>query len=274
MSAPIVLAQVLLSLDSQLGTSSSPYLPGAFPETSGYGSVLRFDAKVRLGSKLRIGGRAALALMRVEQPAGAFYAEAAWGNPELSAGLEQALWTRGKWTLVLAPQLAVGIPLAEHDSQVSQLEGRALALADAFEGLSQPELFTPGVLPLTPAAQLELADPRWRFTAALKLPVLLRVSNANLPSESEPRAFGLVPVLELGVRFQAWRWLALGLGPRLAWRALPPVSGQAAALQPLACVSTQFHFLDIDAALKLRAPVAGPLGGSTIAGGLELQASF
>jgi hypothetical protein len=271
----LALALVQLSLDSQLGTSRAPYVTTALPQVSGYGAVFELDAQWWLRPRLHVGGRAALALLRIEQPAGALYAEAAWANPELNIALEQPLVDERGWALRLSPQLAVGLPLAEHDSVASQLEGRALVLANAFQGFGEPELFTPGVLPVTPSASIELQSARWCFAFALKTPLLLRVTDASLPAESDARAFGFVPVLDATARFQPWRWLALGLGPRLTWRALPPVDDHGAPLQPFISASAEFYLAGaVSAALSLSAPFGGPLGGSTLAGGLRLGARF
>ncbi len=268
-------ALLQLSLGSQLGTSTSPLFTTAFPEVRGYGAVVELEGKVRLSPRVDVGSRVALALMRVQQPAGALYGEAAWANPELSVGFEQVLVAAERWTLRLAPRLALGLPLAEHGSRASQLEGRALVLADAFEGFAQPELFTPGIVALTPSARIELGHGPWRFEVKLKLPLLLRVSDASLPEDSAARAFGVVPVLDWGAWAQPWRWLTLGLAPRLTWRARAPVDDRRGALQPLVAASAGLHLpRGLDAAFMLQAPVAGPLGGGTIAGGLRLSACF
>lgn len=275
MNAGIALGLIQLSLDSHVGTSTAPYVTEAFPEVSGYGVVVQLGAQLRLGPRLSLGSRAALALMRVEQPAGALYAEAAWANPELSLAFDQPLLRREKWELRLLPRFAVGLPLAEHASRASQLEGRALTLANAFEGFGEPELFTPGVLPITPSARLELRTEAWCFDLTLKVPLLFRVADASLPGDSDEHALGVVPVVDLALRFQPWRWVAFGLGPRLSWRALAPVDDHRGSLQPLLAASAAFRPADaFSVAVSLRLPIAGPLGGSTVAGGLELGAQF
>lgn len=275
MIAAVALKLVQLSLDSQIGTSSAPYVTSEFPKVRGYGAVVRVGAEYRLTPNLELGARAAVALMRVEQPAGALYAEAAWANPELSIEVLHPLLTDDDTELSLSPRLAVGLPLAEHESVQSQLEGRALALANAFEGFGEPELFTPGVLPVTPSVRLRLCDERWRFMATVKVPVLFRVSEASLPPESGTRSVGFLPVLELSARFQPWRWFALGLSPRLSWRALPPWRDHQGTVQPLLGATAEFQLrAAMVVAVVIRAPIAGPLGGSTLAGGLQIGASF
>lgn len=275
MSASLALAVLQLSLDSQIGTSTAPYVTRAFPEVSGYGVVVELGARYWPTPRISVGGRGALALMRIEQPAGALYAEAAWANPELNLALEQPLLEHDQWKLSLTSGWAIGLPFAEHDSRASQLEERALALANAFEGFAEPELFTPGVLPITPSVRLELRDARWRFDLSLKLPLLFRISDASLPADSERHAFGFVPVVDCGLGVQPWRWFSFAVRPTLTWRALSPVEDRGGALQPLLAASAVFRLASgLDVAISLRAPIAGPLGGSTMAGGIRLGAQF
>ena len=262
-----------VALSGRLGQSRAPYVTSAFPEVSGYGAAVTLEARLRLSSQLSLGVRAPLVLARVEQPAGALYAEAAWANPELSLAFERPWWQRDDWKLSWSTWLALGAPLAEHDR--AQLAGRALHLADAWEGFSEPELYTPGVLPVTPAGSVALSGRRWRFLASLKLPLLLRVSQASLPSESETRSVGTVPVAELEARWQVMQRLALAAAPRLTLRAVTPVDDQAGAVQLLAAGRAEFRLAEaLTLCVSLQAPVAGPLGGTTVAGGLAARGSF
>jgi len=222
-----------------------------------------------------LGARAAVALMRVEQPAGAVYDEAAWGSPELAIGFEQPLAASKRWVLHLSSQLAVGLPLAEHGSEASQLEGRALALANAFEGFGEPELFTPGVVPLTPATSLDLRGDRLHFSARLKLPLLLRVGDASLPAEAGARTVGFTPVLDSSVRLRALEWLSVGVDSRLTWRAILPVDDGRGTLQPRVGGTLRLEPTEAwSVEASLHAPLAGPLGGSTLTFGLFGFARF
>ena len=178
-----------LALESLLTSShGAPYVTTAFPEVSGYAVVLRLDAELALGPALKLGLRAPLVLARIEQPAGGLFGEAAWANPELSASLGQLWLARDGWQLLGATRLALGLPLAEYDSSGSELSGRALALADASEGFSESELYTPGVLPIVLSESVTLKSSRFRFGAALKLPFLTRLSDAGLPRQSDTHA--------------------------------------------------------------------------------------
>lgn len=265
--------KVEVMADARIGQSTAPYFTAAFPETSGYGAALIGSARYGLAERWQLGLRAPLVLMRVEQPAGALYAEAAWANPELSVALERPWLELDGWRMSLQTSLAVGVPLAEHDS--AQLAGRALRLANALEGFSEPGLYTPGVLPLTPAGCIGLQSPRWKVAASLTLPLLFRVSNADLPDESEPRSFAFTPIVEVDAVLRVLRWLSVGIAPRLTGLALPPAEDHAAPLQLLAAGHVDFHLGEhLSLSALLQAPIAGPLGGSTIESGLRLGVAF
>jgi hypothetical protein len=214
-----------------------------------------------------------LVLTGLQQPAGAFYAEAAWANPELSGAFELMRREQDGWTLDLTTSLALGVPIAEHDN--AQLAGRALAFADALEGFGEPELFTPGVLPFSPAGHLLLASKRWRFGVSLKLPVLVRISDASLPSASVTRSLGFVPVAELSARLQLLSWLGVVAAPRLTARAVAPSDDHGSPLQLLAIGQAEFRLGHAtSAAAVFQAPLGGELGGSTLAAGFTLRSAF
>jgi hypothetical protein len=262
-----------VTLEGRVGQSAAPYFTAAFPETSGYGGTIIAAARYRASKRLQLGLRAPLVLMRIEQPAGALYAEAAWANPELDAAFEQPWLQYEGWRLAFETRLAIGAPLAEHDP--AQLSGRALRLADALEGFSEPGLYTPGVLPVTPAGRLALESPRWKLAASLALPLLFRVSSADLPDESEARSLSFTPLLGLDARLRCLRWLSVGIAPRLAVLALPPAEDHAPPLQLLAAGHVDFDLGDhVSLSALLQAPIGGALGGSTIAGGLQVSATF
>jgi hypothetical protein len=264
---------VEVMVDARIGQSTAPYFTAPFPETSGYGAALISAVRYRPAERWQLGLRAPLVLMRVEQPAGALYAEAAWANPELSVAIERPWLERDGWRVSFETSLAVGVPLAEHDP--GQLAGRALRLADALEGFSEPGLYTPGVLPLTPAGRLVLQSPRWKVAPSLALPLLFRVSNADLPDESEPRSFAFTPIVGLDAQLRVLRWLSVGVAPRLTVLALSPAEDHAAALQLLAAGHVAFHLGEhLSLSTLLQAPIGGPLGGSTIAGGVRLDVAF
>ncbi|HEY6079680.1 MAG TPA: hypothetical protein VIW29_12785 [Polyangiaceae bacterium] len=264
---------VEVAVDSHVGQSTAPYFTSAFPSTSGYGASFVLATRLRIARSLQLGLRVPLVLMRVEQPAGALYAEAAWGNPELNASFEQPWLEHDGWSVGLGVSLALGVPLAEHDP--AQLAGRALRLANALEGFSEPGLFTPGVLPLTPAGGLVLESPRWKFSASLALPLLFRVSNADLPPESEPQPFGFTPVLALEAQLRVLRWLSVAGSSRFTAQAVEPANDPAGAVQVLVAGRVDFHLGEhVLLSPLVQAPVGGSLGGSTVTGGLGLRVAF
>lgn len=266
--------RLTLGIEARAGTASAPYVTRAFPQASGYGASLQLFAKWQLASEMGFWLRAPYALMRVEQPAGAFYDEAAFGNPELGVRVERALSDSLVRVSRAGLDLALALPLAEHDSRESQLEGRALTLANAFSGLSEPELYTPGVVALTPAVFVSLTWPRLSLRGSLKLPLLARLSRANLPSDAVVRSFGVTSVFDVEARVAALRWLSLCLEPRLTLREVAVATDSAGPATLLlsargeVALSSSFSF-----ALAVHVPVAGPLR-STVAGGLSVQAKF
>lgn len=262
-----------LSLDGRVGQSTAPYPTRAFPHASGYGASFILGGRFRVAPQLDIGLRAPLALMRVEQPAGALYAEAAWGNPELYATFWHPWLEHFDRRLRLATSVAVGVPVAEHDP--AQLAGRTLCLANALEGSSEPALFTPGVAPVTPSGTLIFQNSRWKLSALLALPFLFRVSNADLPPESQPRRLGISTVATAEAQWRLTRWLALAAAPRLTVRVISSADDHASPIQVLASGRADAA-LGQHATLSalLQAPVGGSLGGSTVAGGLRLSSAF
>jgi hypothetical protein len=262
-----------VGIEGRAGQSTAPYFTRAFHSTSGYGGFLLLGARLRVARRWHLGLRAPLVLMRVEQPAGALYAEAAWANPELSAALSLPWLERDGWTLTFVPSLAFGVPVAEHDP--AQLAGRALRLANALEGFSEPALFTPGVLPLTPTGRLTLESLRWKFSASLALPLLWRVSNADLPAESKPRSLGFTPVAVLEAQWRILPWLAVAVAPRLSAQAVAPADDDAESWQPLAAGHADFRLGEhLSLSAFVQAPVGGPLGGSTGAAGVAAVGKF
>lgn len=262
-----------VGIEGRVGQSTAPYFTSAFRSTSGYGGFLLVGARLRVARHWQLGLRAPLVLMRVEQPAGALYAEAAWANPELNAALNLTWLERDGWTLAFMPSLALAAPVAEHDP--AQLAGRALRLANALEGFSEPALFTPGVLPLTPTGRLTLQSLRWKFSASLALPLLWRVSDADLPPESNPRSLGFTPVAALEAQLRILPWLAIAVTPRLTAQAIAPADDGATSWQPLAAGRADFRLGEhLSLSALVQAPVGGPLGGSTGAGGVAAVGKF
>ncbi|HET9930319.1 MAG TPA: hypothetical protein VFQ35_06520 [Polyangiaceae bacterium] len=266
--------RLVLSVEARVGTATAPYVTRFFPEVSGYGVALQAFAFWRPASLVGLWFRAPYALMRVEQPAGAFYDEAAFGNPELGVRVERPLLAVDASDGRAGLDFSIGLPLAEHDSRDSQLEGRALTLANAFSGLSEPELYTPGVVALTPSAFATLRWSRLSLRGALKIPLLARVSRASLPSDANARSFGMASVVEVAGTVSPLTWLSLSLAPRLTVRERAVVTDGAGPANFLVSgVVGVAPSKGFSAALSAHVPVAGSLR-STLAGGLLLEAKF
>jgi hypothetical protein len=262
-----------LSLAGVIGQSRAPYFTSAFPTTSGYGAAFVLSGNVLVAPRFYLGARVPLVSMRVEQPAGALYDEAAWANPELSATLERPWLEHHAWRSRVAATLALGLPLAEHDA--AQLSGRALRLANALEGFSEPGLYTPGVFSVIPTGSLVIERPRLKLTASIGMPLLFRLSDADLPPESQARSFGLVPVMTAKADWRLFGWLSLVAAPRLTAEVIAPANDHAAAVHFVAAGGADVHWGEhLTLSARLQAPIAGALGGSTVASGLQLNAKF
>ena len=169
--------------------------------------------------------------------------------------------------------LAMGAPLAEHD--VAHLAGRALRLADALEGFSEPGLYTPGVVSISPTATFSAEKSGWKLSAAVRVPLLFRVSDADLSSDAPARRFGVVPIASLELQRRLLRWLSLAAAPRLTALTFAPVDERGAAVQVLAAGRADARLGEhLTVSALLQAPLGRPLGGSTVAGGLRLAATF
>jgi len=267
---------MMVSERAYFGVAAGPFDARALSEAKGQALSSVSEAWYRLHGEAWIGVRVPLVLASVRQPAGSYLDEAAWGNPELRLARRFTLVRNAKLTLRLTLGAGVGVPLAEHAP--SLMPNRALALANAMQGFAEPELFTPGELPLTPFGELDYASGSFRALALLKVPALFRVSDADLPdAESNPRPFALTPVFSLEARYSLTRHFGFALATQLTWDALPASEHvrSVPALQLMLRGSPYFE-LGRSGALfvDLQAPIAGLLGGNTVAFGLRASLQF
>ena len=195
-----------LSLRLRGGAATAPFATTELPEAKGQGMVVVLSGRGRVLPFTWVGARVPLALVSVAQPAGSYVAEAAWGNPELYTERELVLRRDDALTLAANVRLAVGLPLAERGSPNGLMAHRALAIADALGGWRDRELFVAGVVPVGVSGQLTLSSARWSVGASAKLPLLFRVSDADLP---RTRAVGVTPAL--GANASAWVSGSFGL---------------------------------------------------------------
>jgi hypothetical protein len=274
--APPSTQTVIVAERAQFGVASAPFDLRTLSEAKGQAFSFTSDAWYELRAETWIGLRLPLVAASVRQPAGSYLDEAAWGNLELRFAQRFTLMQERARALRLTLGGGIGIPLAEHDS--SLMPNRALAIANAAQGFAEPELFTPGELPFTPFAQTDFTSGHFRALALLKLPVLLRVSDADLPpTQSNPHRLALTPVLQIEARYSLSRHFGVAFAPQLTLDALPPSEHlrHVPALQLLVRAGPYFELGNRGTlALDLQAPIAGSLGGSTVALGVRSAIRF
>jgi hypothetical protein len=203
--------RVSFSLSYRAGLVEAPFVTSALPEVSGFASVLDITTALRLPPAGWLHARLPFSIVRLDFPAGAQVAETAFGNLQL--GLEHGVALGAPTWLGLGAALVV--PTAEHGSEASLLDNRALALASALDGGKDALLLTPGVTGLRLGAAIEHVFPPFRVRASLDLPLLARLSDASLTEETDTHAVGMLPALE--VRAAAWlsSWFGVLLGSAL-----------------------------------------------------------
>lgn len=261
---------------AHFGIASAPFDVRTLSKAEGQALSFSSDAWYQWCDETWIGLRLPLVLGSVRQPAGSYLDEAAWGNPELRIAKRFSLSSRAHETLRLTLGAGIGIPLAEHAP--SLLPNRVLAIAHASEGWTEPESLTPGALPFSPFAQFDYTSGSFRALGELKLPLLVRVSKADLPdTESTTHFLALLPVLQLEGRYAFSRRFGIALASSTAWDALP-LTAHVRHVPPvqLALRTGPYFELGERGALfiDVQAPLGGALGGSTIAFGLHASLRF
>jgi hypothetical protein len=261
----------MLAARAQFGLATVPFAVGALPEAKGQALSFLVDGARNLTGSLWLGLRLPLVAASVEQPAGSYVDATAWGNPSLRLTARGDARRLGPLALLVDVGGEVGAPLARHAR--SLLPNRALAIAGGIEGQAEPGLFTPGVLPVTAFTQVTLLSPRWSVSASLQLPLLVRVSDADLPpADSRTRSLGFTPVLAVQGAAVVVRSFGVALLATVALDLRPPVAEvrDVPLAQFLVRASPFFHLgrrtlLLVD----LQAPVGGALGGTSAALGLR-----
>jgi hypothetical protein len=161
--------RVSVSLINRAGLVEAPFVTAAFPEVSGFSSVLIAGAGLRISLVDWVRLRLPVSFVRLDFPAKAQVSETALGNIEL--GVEHRLELHPSTRAVLVG--AIVAPSAENGSMAALLDNRALALGNALNGGLDAALLTPGVTGLRLAAAIE----HWRypfgFRARLALPLLV-----------------------------------------------------------------------------------------------------
>jgi hypothetical protein len=259
------------SLELRIGSVTAPFYTDALPEVSSEFTQARsmiLGGSYHLSPALSIGGRLPAAPSTVRQPAGSYSDEKAFGNPELNADWRAPAGWLGAAAVHIVLRGALGIPLAEHGSPSSLLQNRVVALSSALDGWRNPELYEPGVIPLTATGRALLEPRPWGGELTVKLPVLVRVHDASLPEESETSAVGLVPHLELRALFAPQAWVWAELGGHLAIQAVPAVaptgrSERSGPIQPGIEPAVRFHpGRGFSLSAGFGAALGGPLAGT------------
>jgi hypothetical protein len=255
--------RVSLSVSNRAGLAEAPFVTTAFPEVSGFGMVLTGTAAVQVSSIGWLRLKLPITFVRLDFPAKAQVAETALGNLEL--GLEHGVDVQASTRLAFLAAFVA--PSAEHGTKAALLNNRALALGSALNGGKDSPLLIPGVTGLRVGASVEHSLPRFDFRASLDLPVLVRISDANLSGETETHPIGFLPALDLRAAFWITAWFGASLGAGLItepWRVQEPAleRDRKRRLQPI--VEPALHMqLGRHVALGLDAnvPLGGNLGG-------------
>ena len=260
-----------IELQTHFGVSTAPFDVTSLPEAKGQAFVFLAAGRYALSQPLSLELHVPLVLGSVAQPAGSYVDAAALGNPELGARYRFVERRAGASTLALSGAVAVGVPLAGHGENL--MPNRVLAIADGIEGRGHPEWFTPGVVPLTPAIAFRWASAPWSLETELRLPLLVRVSEADLPSSStNTQSLGVATVVGLEARYRLSQRLSLASAAHLFFDLVPAVEHvrDVSRVQDFERLSLHIHFGSLAAlVVDLQTAIGGELGGSTVAGGLR-----
>ena len=260
-----------LEAQAHFGVATTPFDVTSLPEAKGQAFVLVAAGRYAVSKPLSFDLYAPLVLGSVAQPAGSYVDVAAVANPQLAARYRFFERHGGRAALVVDGAVQVGAPLASHAENL--MPNRALAIADGIEGRARPEWFTPGVAPLTASGALRWAAAGWLLEADVRLPLLVRVSEADLPSSTtDTKTLGFAAVAGVGARYRLSRRFSLAAAAHLFFD-IAPVSAHVrdvSRLQDFERLSLHVH-LGSRAALVVDAQtaIAGDLGGSTVAGGMR-----
>jgi hypothetical protein len=261
---------------AHFGVATTPFDVTALPEAKGHGFVFLASGRYALMEPLTFELHVPLVLGSVAQPAGSYVDAAALGNPEMGARYRLIERHSDESAVDLCLALAIGAPLASHAQNL--MPNRVLAIADGIEGRGHPEWFTPGVLPITASAAVRWAFAPWSLEAELRLPLLVRVSEADLPSATtDTNSLGVASVAVVEGRYRLSRRLSLASAAHLFFDAVPAVEHvrAIARVQDFERLSLHIHFGPSAAlAVDLQTALGGELGGTMVAGGIRAFVEF
>ena len=268
--------QISFSMNNRAGLVEAPFVTTAFPEVSGFGTVLTLAVAAYIPPIGRLHARLPISFVRVDFPARAQVSETALGNLEF--GLEHAIEIGRSTRLGLLA--ALPLPLAEHGPKTALLGNRALALSSALNSGRDALLLTPGVTGLRLALSVEHSFRSFEFRASLDVSLLVRVFDANLPEETTTHPIGILPALDLGATWWATSWFGASLGGDLITEPLrvqEPARERdrnrrlQAAVKPGLYARLGRHVMfGLDASI----PVGGNLGGETWSIGTRARFGF
>lgn len=259
------------------GVVHAPYPSATLGEVEsgpGQARLFRFGAAVRFATNAWVGAHAAYVSSGVEQPAGSYRAANVWGNPIVFATLARPdLWTVIGSTIDAELSLGIGVPVAaERGAPYEQLDRRALSIGNALEGMTNPESFTPNVLPLTLSGALVWPREYFQLSLACELPWLVRLSDDTIPDGASASPIGFVPNGEVRLATWPWSWLGLSLGGTVAWPLVEPVYLASSLGDPQAMLVPRvlFGLGKVLITLEVGAAVGGPASG-TVSGELSAR---
>jgi hypothetical protein len=260
-----------LEAQAHFGVATTPFDVTALPEAKGQAFVLVAAGRYAISKPLSLELHAPFVLGSVAQPAGSYVDAAALANPQLGARYRFVERHWGEAVLALGGAIELGAPLASHAENL--MPNRLLAVADGIEGRAHPEWFTPGVVPITTSGALRWALAAWSVETELRLPLLVRVSEADLPgATTDTRALGFGAVAAVEARYRLSRRFSLAAATQLFLDIAPAVAHvrDVSRLQDFERLSLHVHFGSRAAlVVDIQTAAVGELGGSTVAGGLR-----
>lgn len=260
-----------IEAQAHFGVATAPFEVSTLPEAKGQAFVLVGSGRYAFSKAFSLELRAPLVLGSVAQPAGSYLDAWALGNPQLGARYGLMERRSGESLLTLAGAVEVGAPLASHAEDL--MPNRLLAIADGIEGRGHPEWFTPGVTPITVSGALRWTSPPWSLETELRLPLFVRVSEADLPSATtSTNGFGFATIAGVEARYRLSQRLSLATAAHLFFDVVPP-AGRLRGVSPVQDFerfSLHVHFGSTGTlVVDLQTAIAGELGGSMVAGGLR-----
>lgn len=268
-----------VSVKLRTGGARAPFYTAALSEVTSEFSraqAVLFGGFVRLNGPLELGIRVPLAQSAVLLPGASYVEDVSLGNIELYFEDQRFSRQLPRARLNLALRFGAGLPLAGHGPSTALIKNRVVALSNALDGWQNPELWEPGVVPLTLSGRLFIEPAPWGVSLRVKLPLLIRVNDADLPDEARTQALGFLPQIALRGTVQPLKWLGIHVGTHVVFLAPAAVSAVEGSdrsgavhwgFAPEVEVTIARHLM---LSVEFNAAIAGPLRG-TLGIGLGLR---